>query len=61
MEILIEKNHSLYFVMFVGKNFLGQTVSFGIYCGVVFSHDNIRLSGDGGVAVAQHCDFVNQA
>ena len=29
------------FVMFVGNNFFGQTVSFGVCWGVVFSHDNI--------------------
>ena len=30
------------FVMFRGNNFLGQTVSFGICQGVVFSRDKIH-------------------
>ena len=30
------------FVTFVGNNFLGQTVSFGICQGVVFSRDKIH-------------------
>ena len=34
--------YSSYFVMFVGNNFLGQTVSFGICQGVVFSRDKIH-------------------
>ena len=31
----------LVFVMFVGNNFLSQTVSFGICWGVALSHDKI--------------------
>ena len=42
IKILQEMQTTIYFVMFGGNNFLGQTVSFGICRRVVFSHDKIH-------------------